>query len=88
MVAIDSLRALAVTIFGLAAVSSALAQTAADSSSTDPEVQTAIYHAAGNSTQVPTDIVVTQPTDSSVWYTQDKVSISWTGTKPIDFAFQ
>jgi len=89
MVAIDSLRGLAVTIFGLAAVSSVVhAQTTVSTPPTDPEVAAAIYHVAGNSTQLPTDIIVTEPTDSTVWYAKSKVSISWTGTKPVDFAFQ
>lgn len=82
MIPINSLR-LALAVIGLAAVSSsAVAQ------SSDPDVAAAIYHAAGNTTQVSTDIVVTQPTSDTVWYAQSKVSISWTGTKPTDFAFQ
>lgn len=82
MVVITSLRILAIAMLGLTASSSVNAQ--AD----DPSVEAAVYHAAGNSTKVQSDIVITDPTASTVWYAQDTISIRWTGTTPTDFAFQ
>ena len=75
MVAITPLRTLTFAIFGLAA-SSAIAQTeppavvsttSASGQDVDASSLAAEYHAAGNSTQVPTDIVITSPTSDTVW---------------------
>lgn len=77
MVAITPLRTLTLAMFGLAA-SSALAQAqtnsvavvntgSASGQDVDASSLAAEYHAAGNSTQVPTDIVITSPTSDTVW---------------------
>lgn len=67
MVAITLIQASALLTLFLAP-STALAQTLSTTlPSVDALTEAAIYHVAGNSTQVPTDIVITSPTSETTW---------------------
>lgn len=83
MVGITSAQVLLATLASLAYVSHVVAQVVDEN---NPDVKAAIFHAAGNSTKVQSDIVITSPTQDTVWYTQSHNTITWTGSTPSEFA--
>jgi hypothetical protein len=61
------LQALCITVYGLCNTA-AFAQTLSSSlPAVDAQTEAAIYHAAGNTTQVPSDITITSPTEAANW---------------------